>query len=362
MLDIMTTDHHSTMFRSATLLASVLCLVISGGCSDDDPKVVEPVEPPSWKLIEQELPSALLSVQAVANGDVYAVGGDAVDGRGPYVLRFDGAEWTRFPTGASGDLWWVHEIGADQIIMSGANRLVLSFQPSTGEFTSVDAGEGADILYGIWGLSSDDIWAVGGDGRCGVALHFDGETWSEVDLPQVEELECVPTLFKVWGTAGDDVRMVGALGATLQYDGSELSFEQTDSGRSLLTLHGDADGLLAVAVGGSQSGEIRELIDGVWTDVTPPGTRQMLGVHVGESGLAVAAGDGATTMRRGEEGWFTESNGLRAVNDLTFHAVWVDAEDNAWAVGGSLLVPPFNRGMVAFYGSSTPSSQIVNGR
>ena len=355
-------DKYRRVFGSRRSFAGLISLSLLVSCSDDDPKVTAPTEPPSWRLIQQELPSALLSVQVVSNGHVYAVGSDAIDGRGPYALRYDGEQWSRLPTGAVGDLWWVHEIGANQILMCGANRLVLSFQPSSGAFSRMDALEGNETLYGIWGLTDDDIWAVGGEGRCGVALHFNGITWTEMDLPPVEGLECTPTIFKVWGTRADDVHMVGALGATLKYDGSDLTLAQTDTRRTLLTLHGDAQGALSVAVGGAQSGELRELVDGVWADVTPHDARQMLGVNVGASGVAVAAGVGASTMRRGAAGWVAESNGLMAVNDLTFHAVWVDGADNAWAVGGNLLVSPFDRGMVAFYGSSTPSSLIVNGR
>ena len=363
-------DDRTHMISAIKILVSLLlCLAVSGGCSspsksgdEDGTKVDQPTEPARWRLVQQELPSAPLSVQVVSNGDVYAVGSDAQDGRGPYVLRFDGERWTRLPTGAVGDLWWVHEIGPDEILMCGANRLVLSFRPSTGVFTPVDVGEGTDILYGIWGLTRDDIWAVGGSGKCGVVLHYDGASWTELNLPEVEVLECVPPLFKVWGTQADRVWMVGGVGATLHYDGSDITFERTHTGRSLLTVHGDTEGELIVAVGGAQSGEIRELIDDVWTDVTPPGARQMLGVNVGPSDEAVAVGIGASTMRRGEDGWFAEENGLSAVNDLTFHAVWVDEDRNAWAVGGSLLIAPFDRGMVAYYGTYTPSAEIVNGR
>ena len=223
-------DKHRRLFGPSRRMFSLISLSLLVNCSDDDPKVTAPTEPPNWRLIQQELPSALLSVQVISNGHVYAVGSDAIDGRGPYALRFDGEEWTRLPTGAEGDLWWVHEIGQDRILMSGANRLVLSFQPSSGAFSRMDALEGDDILYGIWGPTEDDIWAVGGDGRCGVALHFDGEAWSEPVLPQVDDFECVPTLFKVWGTGGDDVHMVGALGTTVHYDGSSLTFERTDTG------------------------------------------------------------------------------------------------------------------------------------
>lgn len=358
--------HNRKNFRTITTLLSLLCLTIQAGCTpatpsgDNNNSNGGPPEEPRWRLVHQELPSALLSVQVVANGDVYAVGTDSLDGNGPYVLHFDGQSWTRLITGVEGDLLWVHEVGPDEIWMCGSDRLILRFQPSTGIFTQVDAGEGEERLFGIWGLSSNDLWAVGGTFTCGVVLRYDGATWTEVDLPQTEEDECLPLLFKVWGTHADNVWIVGDFGATLLYDGSDLAYEPTDTRRSLFTVHGDAQGELAVAVGGSQSGEIRELIDGVWTNVTPEAALQMNGVNIGSGNHAVAVGIAASTMRRGDDGWVADENGLAAINDLDFHAVWVDPAGNAWSVGGNLLIEPLDRGMMAYYGTSDPAGEIVN--
>ena len=289
----------------------------------------EPAGPPAWKLVQQELPSALMSVQVVSNGDVYAVGADVEDGRGPYVLRFDGNSWTRLETGASGDLWWVHETGPDEIWMSGADRLVLRYEPSTGTFTRSDAGEGEEILYGIWGLNGGDIWAVGGQ-KCGVALRYDGSSWRELELPEFEGAVCMPNLFKVWGPAAGDVWMVGERGVTIAFDGTGLALQQTESGRTLFTVHGDPGGELIAAVGGQLSGEIWELVGGVWTETTPERPPQMLGVNVGQDGETVAVGDAASSIRRGSDGWEIEENGLfDTVGDLTFHAVWSDQDGNS---------------------------------
>ena len=357
---------HPARRRALLMLRGAVLLALATGCSSSPSSPAEqegtdPGGPPSWKLVQQELPSALLSVQVVASGDVYAVGSDVLDGRGPYVLRYDGDRWDRLETEASGDLWWVHEVAADEIWMSGADRLVLRLQPSTATFTEVDVGEGSEILYGIWGPAADDIWAVGGE-KCGVVLRFDGAGWRELDLPELEGSQCLPPLFKVWGTAGDRVWIVGERGVTLTWDGSGLALQQTETRRTLFTVHSDAAAGVVAAVGGQQSGEIWELSDGVWNDVTPDGARQMLGVNVGPDGEAVAVGDRASSIRRHADGWRIEENGLSAIGDLSFHAVWVDPGGNAWAVGGQLLVGPFDRGVVARYGPDMPSSQIVNGR
>ena len=61
----------------------------------------------------QALPGALLSISGTSPTDVYAVGADPEDGRGPLVVHYDGASWERLDSGATGDLWWI-SVAADR--------------------------------------------------------------------------------------------------------------------------------------------------------------------------------------------------------------------------------------------------------
>jgi hypothetical protein len=49
----------------------------------------------------QNLPAAVLSVSGTSSSDVYAVGADARDGHGPYVIHYDGSTWKRLDTGVT---------------------------------------------------------------------------------------------------------------------------------------------------------------------------------------------------------------------------------------------------------------------
>ena len=81
-------------------------LLAAGGCS---PTTDNPDPQPSWQLVLEDLPAGLLSISGSSDSDVYAVGIDPGDGGGPLVMHYDGQDWNRLNTGASGDLWWISD-------------------------------------------------------------------------------------------------------------------------------------------------------------------------------------------------------------------------------------------------------------
>ena len=78
----------------------------------------------------------------------------------------------------------------------------------------------------IWGTSSDNVYAVGGDtmppADDGGIFHYDGSTWSEI-----YELEHA-YFWDIWGTSTTDIFAVGHLGTIVQYDAG--SWTEMDSG------------------------------------------------------------------------------------------------------------------------------------
>ncbi len=72
-------------------------------------------------------------------------------------------------------------------------------------------------LFAVWGLRSDDVWAVGGKSE-GDVLHWDGLTWTVMARhPDMSSLE------GVWASAPDDLWVVGrrtdGTGEILHWDG-----------------------------------------------------------------------------------------------------------------------------------------------
>ncbi len=69
-------------------------------------------------------------------------------------------------------------------------------------------------MYSVWASSPTDVFVVGSvEGReAGAIFHYDGQTWSRMDTPAVEELRAV------WGASPTDVYAV-ADDVILHYDG-----------------------------------------------------------------------------------------------------------------------------------------------
>ena len=311
----------------------------------------------SWHVVLAELSGALFSVSGTSAADVWVVGADQGGGAGPTALHYDGATWTKHDTGLpDGDLLWAHPFADGTVFFAGAQGRIL--RRKGGAFAQL-ATPGSQYVWGVWGTSPDDMWAVGGqaNGGQGFIWRYQGEQWKVVTLGK--DLPAPAAWFKVWGRAADDVWFCGMGGAILHFDG--VGFAAVDSGttRNLLTLHGRADGSLITAVGGAFSGTLVATSAGApWQDVTPAGDPpwQTIGVyHRGQTAYAV--GMQGTVLRHDGVGWIAEAHGLPFYEDL--HGVWIDPAGGVWAAGGQVVAPPFTDGALIYKGSSPPAQADV---
>ncbi len=202
-----------------------------------------------------------------SSDDVYAILNDTslFVGLSPLLLHFDGSDWTSAHfealagyydgyfysmTGApggnlfvvgdektakfDGTAWQYHSLPLNCFLLDvwahadndafavGQNGVILHH---SGLGWSHMTSPVTVSLHGIYGLSSDSVFAVGLD----KILHYDGAAWSEMIIPTVENLQ----LMDVWGSSSTDVYAVGGFGAEgefgyqaamiLHYDGVEWS-------------------------------------------------------------------------------------------------------------------------------------------
>jgi len=239
------------------------------------------------------------------------------------------------PTG--GHLWWVYGPGKESVWAVGEMGRAFRYDRGKDRWTKVETGTDA-TLYGVWGASEDELWAVGGYvfPRTGkpVIVRLTPEGGSVVgELPEgvIES----GTFFKVWGSAKDDVWVVGERGMLLHWDGSEWSRVDLGGMPRLVTIHGQGRGDVVI-VGGTNQAIIYEGKDGVFTDRSPGPYPLLSGVHVGEGGEAVAVGMlGQVMARSGRDAEWKVVSGVPVMKD--WHAVWRDPRGDLWIVGGNLL-------------------------
>ncbi|HEY1550529.1 MAG TPA: hypothetical protein VGG28_22025 [Kofleriaceae bacterium] len=176
-----------------------------------------------------------IGVWARAADDAYAVGGNAASST---VEHWDGSAWTAQPQPAGlglmavgGDASTAYAAGEglvqddagtwNQVFGANGNTLGsitaiwvapddtvflggggLESYPTTASTTLAEG-----MWYGLWGVSSQDVYAVGNNGEI---RHYDGTAWSTPMATGV-----TVTLHAVWGTSDDDVFAAGDSGTLL---------------------------------------------------------------------------------------------------------------------------------------------------
>jgi hypothetical protein len=346
------------MTRNGTLCLGLL--LVLGGCGGGDPAPADPIDAarsdaaPSDAGILDALPAPnwteafpagevgwLLDVWGPAPDDLYAVGGAPDEGR---VMHFDGQTWSQVELGVDVPvLHWVHGFGPGDVTIVGSGGTVLHWD---GLAWAVQDTPTDEDLWGVWGASPDDLWAVGGGGlQAGqeTILHYDGATWTEFPVPDIERAN-VFAFFKVWGTGADNIYIVGQQGVVLHWNGSAWIEEFPGVSDDLISLWGTGPDRI-VAVGGRGSG-VASVWNGVaWQPLELAPLPGLNGVWVGADGIAHAVGNLGVTVQIDSATLDHESEivPLPTVAQMDFHAAFSADGQRIVAVGGNLFAvqPPY---------------------
>jgi hypothetical protein len=305
-------------------LGAAACALALPGCPEP-----APVWAPAFDATER---GWLMNVAAAAADDVWAVGGTPTDG---LAMRYDGASWAEVPVPDGVALLnWIMPFAEDRAIAVGNGGAILRWDGAA--FTPMESGTTED-LWGVWGASPDDVWAVGGSGFPGsepTLLHLDGSGWSAVAFPALERAN-VHAFYKVWGSSASDVWVVGQRGAVLHHDGSAWREELVGASDDLVAVWGTGPDHV-VMVGGRSNGIVvtYDGVDFVTTPLAPlPGLN---GVWMdGDRVFHVAGIEGTlATIDHATLAWTDDA---APYTRLTYHSITGDPSGRLWAVGGSLM-------------------------
>ena len=338
-------------FFGALVLAAAAIGASQVSCTKAQPATVRDRE---WQLLASELPSALLSVSGRSPRDIYAVGADK--GSGPLVLHFDGTRWHELHTGQRGDLWWVQALPDGPVLMAGAGGMVLRYDGTHFERLKTP-GLGRQTVYGVWGTTGDDFYAVGSaSGRSGFVWHCRHGAFASEELP-LEPLRMasgeLPGFFKVFGM-GADVWVVGAGGTVLhRQGGGPFTPMPTTTKDTLFTVHGTGTRLLTV--GGAGNGVVLDDQSGTFHDASPAGAGLIQGIFATPQGDWASGERGMVYTRSDPSKPFASvEHGLTLPATSSLHSIFVDSSGGVWSAGGNVLTPALNGGMLIHYGDPVP--------
>lgn len=331
----------------------LICVAALAACGGDSGSSA------SWATVADGQSAALLSVWAGSDSDVWVVGGNPADNSGPLVFHYDGTGWTKLSTGLTNvDLWWVKGFDDGVVMLTGSKGTILRYHPDTGAFEPMTTPETTVIVFGLWGATSNDVWAVGGaggGGNGGFAWHNDGGSSWAVSPPSFPaDLATAGTVWKVNGTASDNVWMSGTNGTTLHWNGTTLErMDVADAQEQQASLFSiAANDKFAVTVGGATTGVLFENSGSGWTSALPAIGNFLSGVTVSEDD-AYAVGQGGTILHRANGKWVTDKQTLTFEN---LHAAFIDPAGGVWAVGGEFEGHPTTAGVVLHKGDALKGS------
>jgi hypothetical protein len=164
----------------------------------------------------------LSKVWGISETDFFSVGlaDRYCDGAAYYyqgtILHYDRGIWSIDTYSlALSDIWGDSKTN---VFTVGEYGLVLNFDGNSWNEIRIGAGY-FDLLHGVWGSSSDDVFIVGQDLTTfkGIIFHFDGIIWSEMNS------DTLWGLYDIWGSSENDIFAVGEHGAVLHFDGYNWS-------------------------------------------------------------------------------------------------------------------------------------------
>ncbi|MCB9730290.1 MAG: hypothetical protein H6746_17610 [Deltaproteobacteria bacterium] len=309
-------------------MAAALLAALAGACDDGSAGL------PTDRFVtafDATQTGWLLSVAGTSDSDLWVAGGKPGAG---LMRHFDGSEWSdvTLPQGTP-LLDWVHVWGPDSALVVGDLGTVLVWDGAT---WTPETTPTTQNLWGAWGPSPDDVWAVGGNSvndDDATILRRDAGGWHAETLPTLAR-PGVNAFFKVWGTSASDVWVVGRRGAILHWDGASWTEFDAGTGQDLIAVWGTGPDHVA-AVGGRNNGILATWNGQTWTSKNLGAMPGLNGVWMRSPDAVHVAGARGTLVTLGFDGSVRQDRTLNTETDV--HAVFGLPSGRITGVGGNFL-------------------------
>jgi cysteine-rich repeat protein len=270
------------------------------------------------------------SIFGTGPDNIFAAGADGQNGKS-YVAHFDGTAWTKQsvpvlqPTIPGLHAVWA--AGPTDAWAGGDGGLF--HYDGTSWTRRDDSPTYPNIIRGIWGFASNDVYAVG---RSGTIVHFDGFAWMSVSSPTASDLKAV------WGSSPTDLWVTGntSVGdATFHYDGHSWTDPDPNFYIELAEGAGLAGGASSSVFVADDELSLVWILDSTSTfEPTDPGlTPSAVSSNGGDDVYAVGIG-GASHYDGDFATWTQIASGT--AGGLT--CVWAAGPGNVFAAGGNDIV------------------------
>jgi len=212
-------------------------------------------------------------------------------------------------------------------------------------------------LIGVWGSSPSDVYAVGAGPDNGVALHYDGSSWSNV-----ESCNTTGPLNAVWGSSPSAVFVAGDGALVYQFDGSGWTPTAGSGYDDWNSVWGSSSSDVFVV---GRLGSINHWDGSSWSGMTTGGPGSLNGVWESSSSDVFAVGydpDFGVGQIYAYDRLFNKWPTVADCGACVYVGIWGSSASDVFVVGFENTDPSFP-GIITHYDGSEwpqPSAPIAN--
>ena len=225
--------------------------------------------------------------------------------------------WATQTSGTTWTLYGVWGTSSTDVFAVGENGTILHYDGVV--WGPMNSGVPV-TLFGVWGSSSMDVFAVG---QNGTICHYDGVGWSNMASGTSRHLNAV------WGTASDNVYAVGNNGTILNYDGTSWDNVTSGTGSHLNGIWGSSSSDVYATGATGNNGVIRHYDGVTWSESLPSGHPDLLGIWGAATDNVFAVGGDGTILRYDGASWNAMTSGIGS----GLNGIWGISPTDIFAVG-----------------------------